>query len=68
MLVPAPGGDTVCPETDTILKGGWRNLIADPLIRSARLPIVYSWNETVPLHAYHRNNGQGHECTYAPCC
>lgn len=54
-------------KTPITLGGGSRNSLADPFIRSLRLPIVYSWNESVPLHEFHRDNGQGHECTCVWC-
>lgn len=70
-LVAAPSGGKWFRETRSMLRGGWRNWPADRLVRAAHLPIVYSWNESVPLHEYHRDNGDGHECTcvwLGGCC
>jgi elongator complex protein 2 len=33
-------------------------------MRKAGVPIVETWNETLPLWDYHRDNGAGLECTH----
>lgn len=38
--------------------------MADPVMRAAGIPIIQSFNESVPMWAAHRDNGQGHECTH----
>ena len=47
-----------------ILKGSWRNALADVAMRKAGIPIVESYNETLPMANMHRDNGEGHECTH----
>lgn len=48
-----------------LLAGGWRNALADPVMRAAGVPVVHSWNESVPLWQTHRYNAKGLECTCA---
>lgn len=47
-----------------LLEGGWRNAAANPLIAAAGIPIVGSFNETVPMWRSHRDNGSGQDCTH----
>ena len=51
-------------DTADVLHGGWRNALADPIMRAAGVPIIQSFNDTVPLSDAHRDNGSGHECTH----
>lgn len=46
-----------------LLLGGWRNALADPAMRAAGVPVVQSYNESVPLWQMHRYNAKGLECT-----
>lgn len=48
----------------SILRGGWRNAAADPIMRAAGIPIVYSFNESLPMWDAHRENSDGRECTH----
>ena len=41
-----------------------RNLNNLPLVAEAGVPIVHTFNQTVILHDFHRNNGAGHECSH----
>ncbi|CAL8465497.1 g5033 [Coccomyxa elongata] len=52
------------PGYETIAEGGWRNKIANEVMRAAGVPVVEAWNETLPLWDYHRDNGAGLECTH----
>lgn len=36
-----------------VLRGGWRNAIADPILEEAGIPIQHVWNDTVPLWGGH---------------
>lgn len=45
-------------------QGGWRNKMAAELLPPLGITIVPSYNETVPLYYYHRDNGKGWECTH----
>lgn len=47
-----------------ILHGAWRNKLADPIMRKAGIPILSSFNETLPMADMHQNNGHDHECTH----
>jgi hypothetical protein len=53
-----------------VVEGGWRNRIASPLMAALRVPIMRTWNQTVPLwfqhHDYHPNNPHP-DCVRAPC-
>lgn len=37
------------------MEGGWRNKIAYPIIEDLNIPIMRTWNETVPLWSYHHH-------------
>ena len=47
-----------------ILHGGWRNALANVAMRKAGIPVIESYNETLPMAGMHRDNGAGHECTH----
>lgn len=47
-----------------LLQGGWRNRVCVPLMQAAAIPVIQSWNETVPMWEAHRDNGAGHECSH----
>ena len=36
-----------------IVEGGWRNKLTLPLIQKLGIPIVHTWNQSVPLWEYH---------------
>lgn len=38
-----------------IVEGGWRNKITLPLIERLGIPIVHTWNLSVPLWQYHHS-------------
>lgn len=39
------------------LAGGWRNLMANRVMRSLGIPLVSTWNESLPMWPYHRWGG-----------
>lgn len=47
-----------------ILTGNWRNTVADPSMRRARIAIIPSYNESLWMWNMHRDNGGGMECTH----
>lgn len=51
-------------EDAVLLQGGWRNQMAAEELQQVGVTIVPSYNETVPLYYYHRDNGKGWECTH----
>ena len=38
-----------------IVEGGWRNKIALPWMDALGVPVMRTWNETVPLWSYHHH-------------
>lgn len=55
---------TIDPKYQHVADGGWRNIIARPLMLSAGIPVLQIWNESTLLWNYHRDNGAGWECTH----
>ena len=51
-----------------VVEGGWRNKIATPVWEGLGVPILRTWNQTVPLwslhHDYHPNNPHP-DCTHS---
>lgn len=41
------------PAMRVIVEGGWRNKLTLPLIAKLGIPIVHTWNQSVPLWEYH---------------
>ena len=41
-----------------------RNANSLPHATRLGIPIIHTYNRTTILHQYHRNNGQGHECSH----
>ncbi len=41
-------------------------MVTEPaqVLASKGIPVVPVFNETVPLWEFHRDNGEGHECTH----
>ena len=37
------------------VEGGWRNRIAYPIIEALSIPIMRTWNETVPMWGFHHH-------------
>ncbi|KAK9841328.1 hypothetical protein WJX74_003987 [Apatococcus lobatus] len=49
-----------------VTTGGWRNSLAYSLMDELHVPVVYSWNETLPLWQYHqayRSELRAGDCT-----
>ena len=55
---------TIDPKYQQTADGGWRNIIARPVMSAAGIPVLQTWNESVLLWNYHRDNGAGWECTH----
>lgn len=47
-----------------IIRGGWRNRIATPLMQRAGVTILPVWNDTIPLHAGHTAKECTHFCSH----
>lgn len=43
-----------------IVEGGWRNRISDPVMAKLGIPVMRTWNLTVPLWEYHHGFQVGH--------
>jgi hypothetical protein len=41
------------PVMQIIVEGGWRNKITLPVIDRLGIPIIHTWNQSVPLWEYH---------------
>jgi hypothetical protein len=52
---------TYAAEDRATIHGNDFNLVAMPLIEAAGLPLLNTWNETVPLYRYHMKHG---DCTH----
>ncbi|CAL5228742.1 g11927 [Coccomyxa viridis] len=49
---------------EDIAAGGWRNKLTNEVMSQAGIPVVSTWNDTLPLWEFHRDNGHGLECTH----
>ena len=66
MCVSAPllsTGDTLLAQV--IVEGGWRNRISDPVMAKLGIPVMRTWNLSVPLWEYHHGFQVGLE-TWEP--
>ena len=52
------------PKYQQVADGGWRNIIARPVMMAAGIPVLQTWNESMLLWNYHRDSGAGWECTH----
>lgn len=55
------------PDPGVAAAGGWRNSVASKILaeEGPRVTVIQSYNETVPLWQYHRNNNwKGWECSH----
>lgn len=55
---------TIDPKYQQVADGGWRNIIARPVMMAAGIPVLQTWNESMLLWNYHRDSGAGWECTH----
>ena len=51
--------DCKCVKRETVLAQ-----ITNDVMSKAGIPVVSTWNETLPLWDFHRDNGHGLECTH----
>ncbi|BDA42198.1 hypothetical protein COCOBI_03-0850 [Coccomyxa sp. Obi] len=58
------------PELEVVVEGGWRNRIAYPIIESLNIPIMRTWNQTVPLWNFHHHYNMkcGNQVQGCPDC
>ena len=50
------------PAMGVVVGGGWRNRLTLPVIEGLGIPVMHTWNQSVPLWEYH------HGFQVAPCC
>lgn len=55
---------TTDPKYQSVVEGGWRNIISRAVMAAADIPVLQIWNESTALWNYHRDNGAGWECTH----
>ncbi|KAL0040750.1 hypothetical protein WJX79_004140 [Trebouxia sp. C0005] len=55
---------TTDPKYQSVVEGGWRNVISRAVMAAADIPVLQIWNESIALWNYHRDNGAGWECTH----
>ena len=48
-----------------IVQGGFRNRIANPIISSLGMPIIQTWNLSVPLWEYYHHVAEKGDCTHS---
>ena len=41
------------PAMAVIVRGGWRNSLSLPVIEGLGIPVMHTWNQSVPLWEYH---------------
>ncbi len=41
------------PAMGVIVRGGWRNGLTLPVIEGLGIPVMHTWNQSVPLWEYH---------------
>ena len=52
------------PEKQIIVEGGWRNKMARPVMEALGIPVLATWNESLPLWDYHHNYQSKLDCTH----
>ena len=55
---------SIDPTYQSVVEGGWRNILARAVMKAADIPVLQIWNESMLLWNYHRDNGAGWECTH----
>ncbi|BDA49809.1 hypothetical protein COCOBI_14-4290 [Coccomyxa sp. Obi] len=63
-LTPANELESTDPVMQIIVEGGWRNKITLPVIERLGIPIVHTWNLSVPLWQYHHSFQEKDDCTH----
>ena len=65
-LLPDNSLHTDDPAMRVIVEGGWRNKLTLPQIEKLGIPIVHTWNHSVPLWEYHHGFQVGLKCSPSP--
>ncbi len=60
------GAQRAAATAQVIVGGGWRNRILTPIVAALGVPVLHTWNQTVPLwqynHHYNPNCGDRYDC------
>lgn len=54
------------PGMKKIVEGGWRNKISLPIIEGVGIPVMHTWNLSVPLWEYHHGFQVGSSDCHRP--
>jgi hypothetical protein len=52
-LLPDNTLQSTDPAMEVVVRGGWRNRMTLPVIERLGIPIMHTWNQSVPLWEYH---------------
>lgn len=55
------------PHLQIVLEGGWRNQLSRPVMQRLGIPVIETWNTSVPLSEGHKNAHEDpnhHDCTH----
>ena len=66
LTAACPDRLAVCRPRQVIVAGGWRNQILSPVVAGLGVPVMQTWNQTVPLwqynHHYNPTCGDRYDC------
>ena len=62
-LIPQQESDPAAAQE--IVQGGFRNRIANPVISSLGIPIIQTWNLSVPMWEYYHHVAEKGDCTHS---
>ena len=62
-LIPQEKCDAAAAQE--IVQGGFRNRIANPIISSLGIPVIHTWNLSVPLWEYYHHVAEKGDCTHS---
>ncbi|KAI7841260.1 hypothetical protein COHA_005033 [Chlorella ohadii] len=54
---------TITGGNEHVARGGWRNIMTDPIMGAAGIPIHRTWNNTVMMHGGHTRGECTHWCS-----
>ena len=57
----------IAPQLKIVHEGGWRNQLSRPVMTALGIPIIETWNRSVPIWQYHKNAHEDpnhHDCTH----
>ena len=55
------------PQLQVVHEGGWRNQISRPVMHALGIPVIETWNKSIPIWQYHKNahdDPNHHDCTH----